>query len=257
MGRAGDASRHNTRGVQSFGTGWQWQPGEYDDARVCTRMGLSGPATGQTSELSPAFGWTWWLMHMSLGICNHEAPGQRSGRVQWGCGVPGGSRWISIWQKSPTSNRHLHIGTSNKCHQREWTGPNFNTLGHGLPGAAVVVMQCVMTEESPTGEASGGKDAPMTDEMDEIMEMKDNVHVGPFQTEILKGRVARVPCTWYTLNGGAYQACRCGKWESMPTSPRTTSIACTYTMLMAGSKHVSIVVQTWLTVPSFLRRVCM
>ena len=40
------------------------------DARVCTRTGLSGPATGQTGELSPAFGWTWWSMHMSLGICN-------------------------------------------------------------------------------------------------------------------------------------------------------------------------------------------
>ena len=50
-----------------------------------------------------------------------------------------------------------------------------------------------VTEESPTGEASGGQDAPMTDEMDEIMEMKNNVCVGPFQTEILKGRVARAP----------------------------------------------------------------
>ena len=36
----------------------------------------------QTCELSPAFGWTWWLMHMSLGICNHEVTGQRSGRIQ-------------------------------------------------------------------------------------------------------------------------------------------------------------------------------
>ena len=48
----------------------------------------------------------------------------------------------------------------------------------------------VMTEESSTREASGGKDAPMTDEMDKIVEMKDNVRVGPFQAEILKGRVA-------------------------------------------------------------------
>ena len=33
----------------------------------------------------------------------------------------------------------------------------------------------------------------MTHEMDKIVEMKDNIHVGPFQTEILKGRVARAP----------------------------------------------------------------
>ena len=55
---------------------------------------------------------------------------------------------------------------------------------------AQLFSQCVMTEESPRGEASGGQDAPMTDEMYEIMEIKDNVHVGPFQAEILKGRVA-------------------------------------------------------------------
>ena len=46
----------------------------------------------------------------------------------------------------------------------------------------------VVTEESPRGEMSGGQDAPATDEMDEIVEMKDNVCVGPFQAEILKGK---------------------------------------------------------------------
>ena len=29
--------------------------------------------------------------------------------------------------------------------------------------------------------------------MDEVIKMKDNVSVGPFQVEILKGRVAQVP----------------------------------------------------------------
>ena len=38
-----------------------------------------------------------------------------------------------------------------------------------------------------------GQDAPATDEMGEIIEMKDNVCAGPFQAEILKGRIARVP----------------------------------------------------------------
>ena len=65
-------------------------------------------------------------------------------------------------------------------------------MGHGSPGAAVVAWH-VMTEESSTDEVLGAQDAPMTDEMDKVMEMKDNVHVGPFQTEILKGRVGRAP----------------------------------------------------------------
>ena len=53
--------------------------------------GLSSPASGWTCELSPAFGQTGQSTHMPLGICNCEASSQRSGRVQPGCGVPGGS----------------------------------------------------------------------------------------------------------------------------------------------------------------------
>ena len=53
-----------------------------------------------------------------------------------------------------------------------------------------LLSQCVMTAEPPRIEASGSQDSPITDEMDKIVEMKDNVHVGPFQAEILKGRVA-------------------------------------------------------------------
>ena len=44
-------------------------------------MRLSGLTTGWTGELSPTSGWTWWPMHMSLGICHCEAAGQRSGRL--------------------------------------------------------------------------------------------------------------------------------------------------------------------------------
>ena len=48
-----------------------------------------------------------------------------------------------------------------------------------------------MADESSTGEVLGGQDAPTTEEVNEVVELKDNVHVGPFQTEILKGRAAR------------------------------------------------------------------
>ena len=39
-----------------------------------SRMRLSGPAVEQTSELSPALNWTWWLAHMSLVIHYCKAP---------------------------------------------------------------------------------------------------------------------------------------------------------------------------------------
>ena len=86
-----------------------------------------------------------------------------------------------------------------------------------------------MTEESPKDKKkAAGQDAPAVSEMDEVIEMKDSVHVGPFQAEILKGRVARAPAHDMHCNGSTYQACRGGKWESMPTTPRTTSVACVH-----------------------------
>ena len=115
----------------------------------------------------------------------------------------------------------------------------------------------VMTEESPRGEASGGQDAPMTDEMDEIIEMKDNVHVGPFQVEILKGRVEQAPTHDMHLMVVPF---RCADVESGKACPLPPGLQVlhAYTMLMAGSKHVfnSGAKHDW-TVPSFLRRVCM
>ena len=47
---------------------------------------------------------------------------------------------------------------------------------------AQLLSQCVMADKSTTGEASGGQDAPMTNEMDEVVELKDSVRVDPFQT---------------------------------------------------------------------------
>ena len=98
-----------------------------------------------------------------------------------------------------------------------------------------------MTEESPRGEVSGGQDAPTTDEMDEIMEMKDNVHVGPFQAETLMGRVARM-CAHDTHLMVASIMCadvESGKAHPLPLG---LQVLHAYTMLMAGSKHVLIVV---------------
>ena len=51
------------------------------------------------------------------------------------------------------------------------------------PWAMVCLAQLLswhaMTELS-RGKMTAGQDAPATDEMDEVIKMKDNVHVGPF-----------------------------------------------------------------------------
>ena len=50
-----------------------------------------------------------------------------------------------------------------------------------------------MTEETHKDKRAAGSDAPAADEVGEVVEMKDSIYVGPFQAEILKGRVAQAP----------------------------------------------------------------
>ena len=64
---------------------------------------------------------------------------------------------------------------SDKCHQKS----ELDQIS--TPWATVCLAQlllwCVVIEESPRGSMSAGQDAPPTDEMDEIIKMKDNVCV--------------------------------------------------------------------------------
>ena len=99
----------------------------------------------------------------------------------------------------------------------------------------------VVIAEPPRSEASESQDSPITDEMDETVKMKDNVCVGPFQAEILKGRVARVPAQDMHL---MVVPIRCADVESGKACPLPPGLQVlhAYTMLKAGNKHVSIIV---------------
>ena len=79
--------------------------------------------------------------------------------------------------------------------------------------------------------------------MDGIIEMKDNVRVGPFQTKILKRRVTQAPAkdTHIMVAPIRHAEVVRGKEHSLPPRLQVLHV---YTMLTAGSKQVSIVVQT-------------
>ena len=92
------------------------------------------------------------------------------------------------------------------------------------------------------GEALGGQDTPMMEEVDAVVELKDNVHVGPFQTEILKGRADKPPThdTHIMIAPLRDSVFESGKAHPLP--PRL-QVLHTYTTLTAGNKNVSIVVR--------------
>ena len=97
-----------------------------------------------------------------------------------------------------------------------------------------------MTEESPKDKEAAGQDAPARDEMDEVIEMKDSVCVGPFQAENLKGRVARAPAhdMHVMVVPIRHAEVESGKAHPLPPGLQVLHV---YTMLTAGSKQVSIV----------------
>ena len=57
---------------------------------------------------------------------------------------------------------------------------------------AQLLSRHVMTEGKPS-EGEGGADVPEKKEVDTVVEMGSSVHVGPFQTEILEGKVSQAP----------------------------------------------------------------
>ena len=110
-----------------------------------------------------------------------------------------------------------------------------------------------MTEAPTHGGALGGQDTPPMEELDEVVELKDSVHVGQFQTEILKGRVAKPP----THDTHVMIApLRCSKVESGKTRPLALGLQVlhAYTTLTAGNKNVSIVVQNVTNSTIFLKK---
>ena len=110
-----------------------------------------------------------------------------------------------------------------------------------------------MADESSTSEAPGGQNIPATEEVDEVVELKDNVCIGPFQMEILKGRAVK-DLTYHThimivpLRHALVES------EKACPLPPGIQVLHTYTMLTAGNKHVSIVVQNMTESVIFLKK---
>ena len=93
----------------------------------------------------------------------------------------------------------------------------------------------------------------MADEVDEVIEMKGSVHVGPFQAEILEGKVAQAPAQdMYVMVAPIRHAeVESGKAHQLPPG---LQVLHAYTMLTAGSKQVSIVVQNMTDSAIFLKK---
>ena len=105
-----------------------------------------------------------------------------------------------------------------------------------------------MTEGTPSeGEGDG---APKKNGVDTVVEMGSSTPVGPFQTEILEGKISKAPvCNTHVMVMPAEL-----KQDRGRQLPPRLQVLHTYTTIMAGHKQISIVVRNMTDQAIFLKK---
>ena len=107
-------------------------------------------------------------------------------------------------------------------------------------------------EEIPE-EGGEGTDAPEEKEVDTVVEMRSSTHVGPFQTEILEGKVSQAPVhdTHVMVTPIGHAELGQGRMCQLPPGLQVLHV---YMTLVAGNKQVSIVVRNMTDKAIFLKK---
>ena len=117
---------------------------------------------------------------------------------------------------------------------------------------AQLLSRCVVGEGTPEKGAEG-TNMPGEKEVDTVVEMRGSTHVGPFQTEILEGKISQAPAhnthVMVTPIG-----CTELKQDRGHQLPPGLQVLHAYTTLMAGCKQIMIVVQNMTDQAIFLKK---
>ena len=110
----------------------------------------------------------------------------------------------------------------------------------------------VVAEGTPEKGAEG-TDVPGENELDTVVKMKNSMHVGPFQTEILEGKISQAP-THDTHVMVTPIGCTELKQDRGCQLPPGLQVLHAYMTLMAGCKQISIVVRNMTDQAIFLKK---
>ena len=117
---------------------------------------------------------------------------------------------------------------------------------------AQLLSQHVVTDGTPL-EGAEGADASGEKEVDTVVEMGSSAHVGPFQTEILEGKISQTP-----LRDTHVMVTPIGRTELKQDRgcqlPPGLQVLHTYTTMTAGRKQISIVVWNMTDQAIFLKK---
>ena len=107
-----------------------------------------------------------------------------------------------------------------------------------------------MTEGAPS---EGGAGAPEKNGVDAVIKMGSNAHVGPFQTEILEGKISQTPaCDTHVMVTPVGQVEL--KQDRGHQLPPGLQVLHTYMTITAGCKQIPIVVRNMTGQAIFLKR---
>ena len=115
-----------------------------------------------------------------------------------------------------------------------------------------LLLQCVVAEVMPEKGAEE-TNMPREKEVDAVVEVKNSTHVGPFQTEILEGKIPQVP-THDAHVMVMPVGCAELKWDGGHQLSPGLQVLHMYTILTAGCKQISIVVQNMTEQAIFLKK---
>ena len=117
---------------------------------------------------------------------------------------------------------------------------------------AQLLSRCVIAKETPE-EGAEGPDTPGEKEVDTVVEMKGSTHVGPFQTEILEGKISQAPAhnTHVMVTPIGHAELKQGRTRQLPPG---LQVLHAYMTLTAGNKQVSIVVRNMTDKAIFVKK---
>ena len=125
-------------------------------------------------------------------------------------------------------------------------------MGDCSPSTVVIVMRC--SRGNTRGRRAEGTDAPGKKEVDTVVEMKGSTHVGPFQTEILEGKISQALACDTHVMVTPIGCAELKQGQNACQLPPGLQVLHVYTTLTAGNKQVSIVVRNMTDKAIFLKK---
>ena len=115
-----------------------------------------------------------------------------------------------------------------------------------------MLSQCIVAEGTPEKGAER-TDTPEENELDTVVKMKNSTHVGPFQTEILEGKISQAPThdTHVMVTPIGHTELKQDRGCQLPPGLQVLHM---YMTLTASCKQISIVVRNMTDQTIFLKK---